>query len=252
MLGEQYGRALIDDARSLSHAQYDLAAQVADDRPKSLIRLVWIPPEVKKNPTGVPPKQRKFLDSVQNESGDRPPEILTNNFEAFKETVFAAVDRLEEADPHPDDDEDAMPPGGNGALVFVTGYKSDFADPDASAMIQCLSRQHDVFKSPVDNQQATPDLRETAYIKYCDGLMILYGKHAPKDWIEGKVFEARELTMGRRKKRLTVAVYDGPPPDKEEFPFIARTVVLLDCRNGFQPKELERFLDRIKTAGKGE
>jgi hypothetical protein len=102
LLGNQYGKPLVDDPRSISHVQYDLAGKVARAAPGALRRLVWIPPQTQLKFAELPAEQQTFLASIMNETGDAAPKILGADFGDFKQALLAEVDPTR---PRPDTNE---------------------------------------------------------------------------------------------------------------------------------------------------
>jgi hypothetical protein len=241
IFGERYGKPQSDDPRSVAHLQYEYAAQMAaaEQSERQLTRMVWIPPEITID--NLRPEQRDFLKSVEDETGARAPvELNRKDFSAFKASVMTKVRALIE-----ESRQSNKPPKkkiAGGATISVVGREEDFGD--ATTLISKLTEeQHLIAELPVRNDDARERQvrRAIQCTKRVDGFMLLYGKAAEPNWIVDMILRVKQATQ---KRPVAMAVYDGPPNEKERLG--VHGLLVMNCRNGFCNDEFKKLLALIK------
>lgn len=242
MVGRHYGWRPRGDRnnRSLVQIQYDLACDVAAQRRGHFQQIIWVPPDLKS--ADLDDRQRQFLELLKHAPCDERAELIQTNFEDLKDFL---LDRLQ---PPGRRRQPELGYGGPGPLVFISGQAKDLSTQDATAIIQCCrERKYDVVTSPIRENGGDPAWQghDETNTKHCDALLILYGQ-CPADWVTERALHAREVTLRRRDKPLTRAIYDAPPSSKADLPFFFQDFLVLDGRRGFDASVLQPFFDRIE------
>jgi hypothetical protein len=238
IFGKSYGLGLVDDpSRSISHLQYELAHRWSMETKSRFPRIGWLK-DVPQIAAVKSSQQKEFLELLEKEADTDPPlDLQRGSIERLKETLRAFATKSEPTLSEPV----------RKALIYVTGQRDDLESSDAKALIAYLKgRRHDVFWPASAADDSKREKQDAMYMEQSDGLVILYGQ-APADWVQEKAFDARRRSQRRRKQPLTAAVYDAPPPQKEELPFQFEEVPILNGRLGLQVPEVRKFLDRIEN-----
>ena len=237
LLGAFYGRRPAGEARSFTHVQLDLAAEVARERAgpgTGLPRFVWMPRSL--DVSALRSDQQALVQAVEEEPDSASPAaVLKVGLEELKETV---VRKLEELFPRPPEPLVTETPG---AVVYLSCRPED--DPEAEALCDLLqAARHDVVLPLREGQPAELDLHYRTNLQYCDALLVLYAR-SPLPWVRDELLKVRRLLAGRRD--FVLSVYDGPPPEKEELGLAFHNLLLIECRDGRRAERLRPFLDRL-------
>lgn len=80
----------------------------------------------------------------------------------------------------------------------------------------------------------------------CDGVLIVYGSvtHA---WARAHMMQCHKMKGKREHPLKAVAVYEGPPEDKDPLGLDLPGIFTLNCRKGFDETALQPFLDALQT-----
>jgi TIR domain len=83
-----------------------------------------------------------------------------------------------------------------------------------------------------------------ANLRDCDGVVIVYGASEPS-WVREKVRFGTKV-FRQRPNRPTLAICQGPPPDKGELGLLDPDMLLLDCSGGLAVDALRPFVERLQ------
>lgn len=78
-------------------------------------------------------------------------------------------------------------------------------------------------------------------LMFCDALVIVYGSISPR-WVRDQLLLLRKIAWKRETPIKALAVYEGPPQDKEPLRFGQPGLITLDGRAGLDPAALEPLL----------
>jgi hypothetical protein len=137
------------------------------------------------------------------------------------------------------------------AFVFVD---TDLLDqPLADEVCKSLNRLGTDYVLPrslspkgkdLDPEVVRKDLE--ANLRDCDALIILYG-NSDADWVREQLRQCHK-TLARRERPLNaLAVFEGPPAEKEPLLISLQGMRVVDCRRGFNENELQQFLVTVRA-----
>lgn len=242
LLGKFEGRKMVNGAESRPLIQ----ARLADARAKtSPLRIVqWRTPDALTTAGSY-----GYVDLVCG------PRVLTGTIASLRRGLEAQLALLRQS-PESGRANDAagspvlarQPPLApvSGGFVVV---KADRPDQElAEQVAEALA--HHAFDVAVTSTRP-PSKKLEAYrrehdelLSRCDGLVLVYGR-APKPWVQAEYAVARKV-LAMRGARVTSALLDGPPGDKEPAGLRSAALLRLDCRDGFTPEHLLPYIDMLR------
>ena len=86
-------------------------------------------------------------------------------------------------------------------------------------------------------------------LRDCDALIIVYG-NSDVDWVRNQLRLSRKTLASRERPLNALAVFEGPPADKQPLGRRLHGKRVVDCRNGFNETELLRFLEVVRAEDK--
>jgi hypothetical protein len=133
----------------------------------------------------------------------------------------------------------------------------DYVFLNANQVDQCLTT--DIIKLMNDNNLghslpikhgAAKEIRENLemHLKECDGIVIVYGA-VSQQWAHAQLIQCRKIKNKRSQPLKALAVYDGPPEDKEDLDFMLPNMHMIHCRSQFQPSKFRPFLRAMQKGG---
>jgi serine/threonine protein kinase len=78
----------------------------------------------------------------------------------------------------------------------------------------------------------------------CDGLIIVYGE-ITEQWVREQLRQWRKILYRRDKPLRALAVYEGPPCEKQGLGMRLPKMHVIDCRQGLQADRVRSFLDEL-------
>jgi hypothetical protein len=130
------------------------------------------------------------------------------------------------------------------AFVFVNAETEDFSL--AEDVCQVLDRYGAGYALPMQSGEPAEmrsDLEEN--LKGCDALIIIYGR-TTVTWVRQQLRYCRRTTYEREQPLHALAVYEGPPPPKEQLGLKLPKMQIIDCCSGLNAEKLGSFLDSIQ------
>jgi TIR domain len=91
-------------------------------------------------------------------------------------------------------------------------------------------------------KQIRQDLEQ--WLLDCDGVLIVYGS-VPQAWARERMRQCRKMKGKREQPLKVMAVYEGPPEDKEPLGIDLGDVVTLNGREGFDENALKPFFEAL-------
>jgi hypothetical protein len=85
-----------------------------------------------------------------------------------------------------------------------------------------------------------------ANLRTCDALIVVYGQIGAR-WVKEQLLYYRRITRARSLKAL--ALYEGPPEDKDEVDAALPGMAVLNCRRGIDEVKLRDFLAPLLHVG---
>lgn len=162
--------------------------------------------------------------------------VFVDSLEAFK---AEAARRASPKPPAP------KPPVAGENVVFIDAHAEDDA----------LGREiHRVVKTRglgcvVPLRQGSPEeVRQDLEQRLldCDGVLIVYGS-VTQAWARGHMMQCHKMKGKREQPLKVVAVYEGPPEDKEPLGLDLPGIFTLNCRKGFDENALRPFFDALQA-----
>jgi hypothetical protein len=125
-------------------------------------------------------------------------------------------------------------------VVFVN---VDAPDRDLAMQIGKALADRDVDAYCTPERGAPKDVRLAVedHLRHCDGLVLVYGK-TRVDWVQEQLRHARKINSFRDRPIPTLAIFEGPPPEKPEVNASIKNLVTLDCRQGIDAAKITEFV----------
>jgi len=78
----------------------------------------------------------------------------------------------------------------------------------------------------------------------CDGLIVVYGE-ITEQWVREQLRQWRKMLFRREKPLRALAVYEGPPSEKQRLGMKLPKMHVIDCRQGLQEEKVKGFLSAL-------
>jgi hypothetical protein len=180
---------------------------------------------------------RDLADDPASVTDEEHRELLdgarANGFEEFKRSVAEAARRKPRQPRH-------RPAN---VAVFVNADRDDLGM--ARELSELLAREGVECYWPImggSPEKVRQDLEEN--LKACDGLILIYGATEPS-WVRDQLRQGRKILSQRERELSALAIYLGPPPQKQELAVALPHLVTLDGRAGITPQTLHQFVARL-------
>jgi hypothetical protein len=136
------------------------------------------------------------------------------------------------------------------AFVFVDMESSDHAL--AEEVCQSLDRYDAEYALPIQSEDPAENRRDLEEnLSECDALVVIYGSTTVK-WVRHHLLEARKALSQRRRPLKALAIFEGPPEQKEQLGMKFQNMQILDCRAGRLDDEVRRFMEHLRAEGRDE
>ena len=242
LIGPLPGKTPVGETRPLVQLQWEVAREVARER--ALPRVAWLCDGL--DPSKVLKEQhRAFLQSLEEDGGGAPPEVLRVGVEELRELLLG---RLFPPPPPKPLDETEEETEEIDRLVYLTYLPED--RDGAVKLKEALRRERldvKLFRYEDRDPQMLARIHN-ASLEKSDGVVIFYGTNAL--WLDQLVEEARATLKARAKKNplKVVCICDGPPDPKDSpIDVDYDKFVVADCRDGVRPEDLKPFVELIKS-----
>lgn len=198
------------------------------------------------------PRQPAFLQwrdpeiALESVADERYRQLLTGaiacGFEEFRQRVLHTAQRL-------------TPPAvssGVPQLALAICISASKPDRDLGRCVSDLLVElgADAITAPSEPSQGQTPTEFNAeldeVIRASEGLIIVYGRAAPA-WARAQYVRARKL-LAQQRKGVWGALLNGPPRDKPEVDIASRNLLVLDCRDGPEPRHIEQFVQALRGA----
>lgn len=129
------------------------------------------------------------------------------------------------------------------AFVFINVERGDL--PLADELCDILDR--DGFSYALPLHDGRPDeirLDLEANLLDCDGLIVVYG-HITEQWVREQLRQWRKVLYRREKPLRGLAVFEGPPPEKQRLGMKLPKMHVIDCREGLEEGRIRDFLNAL-------
>ncbi|HEX5271577.1 MAG TPA: serine/threonine-protein kinase [Gemmataceae bacterium] len=224
LVGPFPGKRPPGGARSYAALQCDVAAQ------KGLPILQWR--EVSLDPAHVRDAEHAAFVNGRH--------VQAVELEEFKRDVVARAAQevkrrtAEKAAPKPPADQ---------AFVFINVGRDDL--PLTGDLCGLLEQRGCSYALPM--HEGRPDeIRQDleANLLDCDGLIIVYGE-ITEQWVREQLRQWRKILYRRDKPLRALAVYEGPPCEKQGLGMRLPKMHVIDCRQGMQEDKVRSFLNEL-------
>ena len=171
--------------------------------------------------------------------------IQTSTAEEFKQRVVRMLTTRSRDTPV------AEPISAESAADLYILVKADTVDRDLAfhAQVSLADLGVDVAVAPDPQPEQTPEqirLAQEEQLQTCDGVVLVYGRTRPS-WVQSQFAFSRKVLAQRRRRGVWGALLDGPPHPKPDAGLRSPNLLLLECRRGIDPNELERFVYALRT-----
>lgn len=133
------------------------------------------------------------------------------------------------------------------ALIFVNHDCSDqFL---ANEIKEILVRNGSGWVQPSFNGSPSK-IRESLerYITECEGMIIIYGS-TPVEWVQNQLFQYRKIIIRRENPIKALAIFEGPPENKEPLNIALPGMEVLHCENGVDETKIQELLEKMSLEG---
>lgn len=132
--------------------------------------------------------------------------------------------------------------------VFVNSASHDIEL--ANKVEKIVSMKEMTCVLPVHGESAEEirkDLEDN--LLFCDALIVIYG-HTTRVWVREQLRNNTKITWKRSKERplRALAVYEGPPDDKEDIKMNVPGMRIINCRRGHDEAAVLEFLALLQEA----
>jgi serine/threonine protein kinase len=129
------------------------------------------------------------------------------------------------------------------AFVFINVGRDDL--PLTDDLCGLLEQRGCSYALPM--HEGRPDeIRQDleANLLDCDGLIIVYGE-ITEQWVREQLRQWRKILYRRDKPLRALAVYEGPPCEKQGLGMRLPKMHVIDCRLGMQEDKVRSFLNEL-------
>jgi len=230
LLGRDAGRTLPWMNVSPVVLQAHIADAIAGQRGVPILR--WRPRDIVLDQVE-DARYRTLLTGVQNSTA-----------EEFKQRVVRTLTTPAREQPAA-----RLPVVEAGADLYIL-VKADTVDRELAfhAQESLVDLGVDVAVAPDPQPEQTPEqirLAQEEQLQTCDGIVLVYGKTMPS-WVQSQFAFSRKVLAQRQRKGVWGALLDGPPHPKPDAGLRSPNLLLLECRGGIDPSELERFVFALR------
>ncbi len=102
----------------------------------------------------------------------------------------------------------------------------------------------DCYRMPATGSPTDIRIALENNLRDCDGLVLVYGE-TEFYWVQDQIRHARRLNC-MRNPPAPMAVFEGPPPERPDIPVTIRHLGVVNCRQGINPQELQRFVEQLR------
>jgi hypothetical protein len=232
LIGGKYGLVPEDEQTSLLDVQQELSQQ------SKLARIFWLPSSISSND----PRQRRFLDNVQNQAPSQPgTELLTGNIEDLKTEIVSELEklptRLEQQDDPPDTDD------GPARIYLIY----DEADRDGITEIDdyLFDQGVDVLKPVFHGDESEIRQLHQDQLRLCDATLI-YHNQSSEAWLSFKMNDLRKARGYRAGKPFKAnAIYIGGASNRFKQQVRSRDALVIKQFGAFSTDDLTPFVAAI-------
>jgi hypothetical protein len=130
------------------------------------------------------------------------------------------------------------------AFVFVNMETAD--RPLAERVCALLDRYGADYVLPVQSRDPAENRKDMEQnLLTCDAVVVVYGK-STVTWVRRQLLECRKIFVMRKSPLAALAVFEGPPPQKDCLNMKLRNMQIINCRQGFDENELTDFLEIVQ------
>ncbi len=224
LVGPFPGKRPPGSTRSYAALQYDVAVQ------RELPVLQW-------RDAALDPAQVRDPEHAAFVGGKH---VQAVELESFKRDVVA---RAAQEMKRRDRAASGTKPSTDQAFVFINVDRGDL--PLADNLCGLLEENGCSYALPM--HEGRPDeIRQDleANLLDCDGLIIVYGE-ITEQWVREQLRQWRKILYRRDKPLRALAVYEGPPSEKQRLGMRLPKMRVIDCRKGLQQDKIRSFLDEL-------
>jgi hypothetical protein len=166
------------------------------------------------------------------------PTVRAEPLEDFKQYVRQRV--LEKPVP-PAPSQNPPPP--TSTFVFVDMDSSDRSMGEQ--VCEILDRRGAGYALPLNTKDTKEFRRDLEWnLQRCDALVVIYGETTAA-WVRGQIRECQKAVARRKRPLPWLAVFEGPPEQKDSIGMKLPNMRVVNCRNGLCEDEVKRLLESV-------
>lgn len=133
-------------------------------------------------------------------------------------------------------------------LVFLDVSPED--SPLADEIVGVMKKYHIGYARPLQHGKPS-DIREELdeLLLESDGIIIVYGAVTPV-WARRQLLYCRKIIYKREQPPKAIAVYEGPPEEKDPLDFALPDMQTIDCRRCLIEEKLLPFFESLEAEGR--
>lgn len=132
---------------------------------------------------------------------------------------------------------------GDRGFVFINVDREDL--PVAGELCRLLEATGCSFAMPIHDGRPEEIRRDLeANLLDCDGLIVVYGGTTGQ-WVREQLRQWRKMLYRRERPLRALAVYEGPPPEKQELGMRLPHMSVIDCRGGLEAEKIRAFVAEV-------
>jgi len=132
-------------------------------------------------------------------------------------------------------------------LVFLDVSPED--SPLAEEIVRVLKKHNIGYVLPLQHGNPSEIRKELEELLLeSDGIIIVYGAVTPV-WARGQLLYCRKIIYKREQPPKAIAVYEGPPEEKDPLDFALPDMQIIDCRSCLIEEKLLPFFESLKAEG---
>jgi hypothetical protein len=125
---------------------------------------------------------------------------------------------------------------------------TDFPDRALAETVTKLLLKHGIGSILPLNQGEPADIRKDleANLRDCDGLIVVYGE-THVTWVRNQLRQGRKILAQREQPLRCLAVFEGPPPEKDEVALNLPSLRNLNFRKGLDEGVFLEFIQCLRS-----
>jgi hypothetical protein len=133
-------------------------------------------------------------------------------------------------------------------LVFLDVSSED--SPLADEIVRVMDKNNIGYARPLRHGTPSEIRKELQkFLLESDGIIIVYGSVTPA-WARDQLLYCHKLMYKREQPLKAIAIYEGPPEEKDPLDFTLPDMQIIECRRCLIEEKLLPFFESLKAEGR--